>query len=96
MWFTNLKTKYYNFNFICVDWLHTMSLMFYASVSSGVVYGYSHENKKRVYTERDFFNINNESWKCYSNYGSGFCNSHSIKCSRVGLCLLKIVTLLAG
>ena len=52
MWFTNLKTKYYNFNFICVDWLHTMSLMFYASVSSGVVYGYSHENKKRVYTER--------------------------------------------
>ena len=33
--------------------------MLYASVSSEVVYGYCHAIKK-VYTERDFFNMNNE------------------------------------
>ena len=87
MWFTNLKTENYNLNFINVDWLHTMPLILYASVSSVVVYGYSHSIKK-VYTDRDF-NMSNKSWKFISsNYGSGFCISHSIKCSRVGLAFI--------
>ena len=62
MWFTNLRTENYNFNFINVDWLYTIPLMLYASVSSVVVYGYSHAIKK-VYAGRDFFNMNNKSWK---------------------------------
>ena len=31
-----------------------------------------------------------------SNYGPGFCNSHSMKCSRVGLYQLKKLKSLAG
>ena len=70
-----------------------MSLMLYASVSSGVVY--SHANKK-VYTETPSTWTMNHENIISSNYGSGFCNSHFIKCSRVGLYLLKKVKLLAG
>ena len=74
-----------------------MSLMFYVSVSSGIVYRYSHVNKK-VYTERETASTStmNHENVINSNYGSGFYNSHSVKCSCVGLCLSKKVKILAG